>query len=756
MPIAAAASSSSADSSSSSSHPESRSIGRCKKKSAACIAVAIAVKMDKDDGDETSCSGASTARNVVSPALLPLPTTTTTTTTSHCSASEQLKVFEENKALYRYFSKLKKCRECIEERHIGQIETILQLIELNLSDNALVGDFIESHTCFISSEQIQTEIRNFFIDACEDSDLFWFEKLSEIKYCNVNDFDEEGINCPLFAAVSSNNCEMVNILLKKGAEINIRNRKNESAIHIAAYRGAKDAAELLIASGIDMNSVDQSGQTPAIICLAHLDENRKQIFNILLKNRINVVSSLSINDTLLSLLSYAALSNDLECFEKVKQIYSDDSHPIESYVVFKALCQIVSRQETHQEIISSLISMVGDNFDILTLLRDCITSGSLSTCTVLLGSKDFLEKALKSDIHLLSESIQAKRSDIVNYLLKIGVTLKESDDLNLLLAIACSSGNLNLVEYLLSKGAEPKLMHFLSIFESCSEDFRQITNLLLRHKSLRPHLTMKVLERALLIACESSYFMAVKYLVLKKVSVNCLDESGKTPLIKACIKGDLQIVKFLVENGASILYRSKEFNGLSAITVSCQIPTNIHILRYLLSLDVDVSLCPFIITESIFEATRTGDKEVLLLVIKWAKSLKVECTLKLQELNQSLRSIDVNKQKQKPRQCQEKDAHDKLETNQHNINVVSTRTPNKSARHDDHGIQDSANETMYKMLPSHINLECLVQSGKEGRKQLSHPNFSDLKSEYLDCINNDSDLLQKIKALNCDIDAVPH
>ena len=72
---------------------------------------------------------------------------------------------------------------------------------------------------------------------------------------------QHGAKETLHGAVASGNFEEVKRLITEGVDVNVKNETNETPLHIAASRGSKDVAELLIAKGAIVN-VRGNSNTP--------------------------------------------------------------------------------------------------------------------------------------------------------------------------------------------------------------------------------------------------------------------------------------------------------------------------------------------------------------------------------------------------------------------------------------------------------------------------------------------------------------
>ena len=56
--------------------------------------------------------------------------------------------------------------------------------------------------------------------------------------------------------------EMAELLIKCGADINVRDPYNSTPLHILIGIGSREAAEVLISKGADIYAIDDEGNTP--------------------------------------------------------------------------------------------------------------------------------------------------------------------------------------------------------------------------------------------------------------------------------------------------------------------------------------------------------------------------------------------------------------------------------------------------------------------------------------------------------------
>lgn len=92
---------------------------------------------------------------------------------------------------------------------------------------------------------------------------------------------------------------------------------------------------------------------------------------------------------------------------------------------------------------------------------------------------------------------------------------------------------------------------------------------------------------ALWSAAAAGFFEVVKYLVLDcSANVNGVTSTNSTPLRAACYDGRMQIVRFLVENGADLEIANR--HGHTSLMIACY-RGHIQIVKYLLERGASVN-----------------------------------------------------------------------------------------------------------------------------------------------------------------------
>lgn len=102
------------------------------------------------------------------------------------------------------------------------------------------------------------------IKAAKTGDIAKLNELLDSDPALTNARDTDG-STPLHCASWKGIVPVVELLLKRGAEVNATNQNDhwgDTPLHAAAHGNQKAVAELLIANGADVNRVSAYGRTP--------------------------------------------------------------------------------------------------------------------------------------------------------------------------------------------------------------------------------------------------------------------------------------------------------------------------------------------------------------------------------------------------------------------------------------------------------------------------------------------------------------
>ena len=124
--------------------------------------------------------------------------------------------------------------------------------------------------CFFIQRNISTpevylqfdSVMNEIFDACRNGDILTLQQLLTADTTLVNAVDMKGFT-PLILASYNEQPEIVEILLRHGADINAQDAAGNTALMGVCFKGYKDIAKKLIDAGADIN-VRNSNGAPAL------------------------------------------------------------------------------------------------------------------------------------------------------------------------------------------------------------------------------------------------------------------------------------------------------------------------------------------------------------------------------------------------------------------------------------------------------------------------------------------------------------
>lgn len=94
--------------------------------------------------------------------------------------------------------------------------------------------------------------------------------------------------------------------------------------------------------------------------------------------------------------------------------------------------------------------------------------------------------------------------------------------------------------------------------------------------------------------------------------INQTNENGFSPLILACYRGNVEVVKFLIENVKDVNYKSQEGTALAGLSVKY----NKDLVMLLLKRNADPNIPDATGSTPLFWAVKFGNKELIELLLK--------------------------------------------------------------------------------------------------------------------------------------------
>jgi ankyrin repeat protein len=94
--------------------------------------------------------------------------------------------------------------------------------------------------------------------------------------------------------------------------------------------------------------------------------------------------------------------------------------------------------------------------------------------------------------------------------------------------------------------------------------------------------------------------------------INQTNETGFSPLILACYRGNVEVAKFLIDNVKDVNYKSQEGTALAGLSVKY----NKDLVERLLNKNADPNIADQTGSTPLFWAVKFGNKELIELLIK--------------------------------------------------------------------------------------------------------------------------------------------
>lgn len=360
----------------------------------------------------------------------------------------------------------------------------------------------------------------------------------------------------LMQAVLQNEKDIVSKILEKDADVNIASHGNFTPLMAACKNKNIDIANLLIAKGAKIDAIDIQGRTPLNLAVLN---NSGDIVNMLIEKGADI------NFTKLGFKSplQVALENNTDNNNIIVALIANGADLKAVYDNANVLDQAIKKGSI--EIVQLIVETTGlDNL------------GDSRETPITFAIKEqhedialYLIKNIKNPIKPngfgetpLELAVEAEYTDVVNILIDKGadVNRRVKSSGYRLIDLAIKKGNADIVDALLSGGAEGKLNRMLVI--SVVEGRSDLMPILLRHGA-SPN-TYRSGEPLIVYATSKGMKEAVSHLIDAKANL-VLTRMGdeKTALTIASIGGKLDLMKLLLLNKAKI--EAKDRYGMTAL-----------------------------------------------------------------------------------------------------------------------------------------------------------------------------------------------
>lgn len=386
-----------------------------------------------------------------------------------------------------------------------------------------------------------------FFTAIEEGKIETVQRFldSAIVYINAADiFERTG----LMKATLSGRKDVVELLTKYGANVNLQDKSGASALMISCTSGHLHICEYLIDNGAEVDLKDRNSLT----ALYHASINSHvPVIDLLIANG----SDITLKDANgFTVLMKAAWDGNTRV---VEFLVSKGATDLDSALVKAALNGNVQVVEVLLERGANINGTT--DYGWTALGKDSLVSHGSSLYPMTLPSL------------IVGSAAKANHTNVVNFLLDRGadVNVATVDRETALMGAACNS-NIALLQRMLkmnahvdAQAADGYTALMRSIYPRCDV---AAAELLISMGNADVHIKSSEGHTALMVAAVSGKANVGKVLLLKKVDVNAVDSNGETAIMKAALANHDTILELMIEHGGHVHIKNNE--GKTALTLA--------------------------------------------------------------------------------------------------------------------------------------------------------------------------------------------
>ncbi|XP_038110807.1 ankyrin-3 isoform X1 [Culex quinquefasciatus] len=348
------------------------------------------------------------------------------------------------------------------------------------------------------------------------------EQVTDINTCNAN-----GLNA-LHLAAKDGHYEIVQELLKRGANVDNATKKGNTALHIASLAGQKDIIHLLLQYAASVNVQSQNGFTPLYMAA---QENHDECVNLLLAKGAN-----------------PALATE------------DGFTPL-----------AVAMQQGHDKVVAVLLESDTRGKVRLPALHIAAKKDDVKAATLLLENEHNPDVSSKSGFTPLHIAAHYGNVNVAQLLIEKGADVNFTAKHNITpLHVACKWGKLNMVSLLIKNRARIDSVTrdgLTPLHCAARSGHDQVIELLLEHQADIIAKTKNGLA-PLHMAAQGEHVSAARILLVNKSPVDDITIDYLTALHVAAHCGHVKVAKLLLDRNADP--NARALNGFTPLHIACK------------------------------------------------------------------------------------------------------------------------------------------------------------------------------------------
>ena len=416
----------------------------------------------------------------------------------------------------------------------------------------------------------------------------------------------------LLVACQNGHQQIVELLLKKQVDPNVQNSKNgRTALIQASVTGHYQVVEILLKKGADPDIHDNYGGTALIVAS---EMGHYQVVEILLKKGADP----NINDNNgRTALIVASKNGHYQVVEILLKNGADSN--IHNNNGFPAL--ILASLNDHYQVVEILLKKGADpnihDNDGFTALMFASYKRHYQVVEIL------LKNGADPNIHdnngwtALMIASSNGHQQVVEILLEkqVDPNVQNSKNGRTALIQASLNGHYQVVEILLKKGADPNIYSndgLTALIVASENGHQQVVELL--EKQVDPNVQNSQNRIALFQASQEGHYQVVEILLKKGTDPNIHDNDGWTPLMVASFNGHQQVVELLLEKQVDPNVQNSK-NGRTALIQAC-VTGHYQVVEILLKKGADPNIHDNSGLTALIVASHNGHYQVVEILLK--------------------------------------------------------------------------------------------------------------------------------------------
>jgi RNA polymerase sigma factor (sigma-70 family) len=346
-----------------------------------------------------------------------------------------------------------------------------------------------------------------------------------IKSDGINTQDKDGFTALMYAA-KYKRFQIVQYLIGQGADPKLKDNLGNGALNYAAEKGDLNMIQCLLDSGADVNNSNKEGFTPLTSAL--LGGNTEAV-RLLVSRGANVSGAPTKNSDILSL----AVRNE------------------QSGLIKELATRGVAANFKVSDRKNALVVAAYSPFHNPRVVRSLLDLGADTSC--------------KPDWTELNWAITCNDIEWVKKLLKEGVDVNSRDEEGQTpLFYAARYGDLDILDVLLKRGADLKITSKSgsTVLDMTFNSGQEVRDFLIHAGA--PLDSLDEFNAAIRVGDMKS----VEHLLQTDLDINKKDHHGITPLMYAAEKGNIEIIKLLLEEGANTEVKDSKGKSAAEFTYS--------------------------------------------------------------------------------------------------------------------------------------------------------------------------------------------